>query len=282
MKQSLPIFPNINRRNFLQFMSAGAGCTLLSGCAALEKLDRGLYSGIQSVTQEDLITGERAINFTDRQEQIRKGNSAMEKIVSKYSHLNKQVDRQMYSRLIQIFTKVHTVSHYSNEDWKVLLLPEDDFNAFVTGGTYVAVHKGLMAEVQDDAAVAAVLGHEIGHVVANHVFEKQSLLISLVEGKKVGAGFDFAYGTLQEEEADEIGAIYAALAGYNPGAISAIWGKFAKNGDNWSWFRTHPASIDRAQSTRILGDKAKQYYMPGIINPNHSQLSRCNNVWCNR
>ena len=272
----------IDRRNFLQFAILGAGYLLLCGCAALEKIDRGLYSGVQSVTEEDLITGERAIGFSNRQQQIEEGNAVMEKIVGKYDDLNEKVDRQMYSRLTRIFNNVHKVSHYAHENWQALLLPDENFNAFVTGGTYVAVNKGLMNEVQDDAAVAAVIGHEIGHVVANHAFEQQATLISLAAGSKVGAGFDFAYNTLQEEEADKIGAVYAALAGYNPRAVAKIWGEFAKRGDNWSYFRTHPADSDRAKANRILGERATQYYVPGMINPNHMALSRCNDFWCNR
>lgn len=253
----------------------------LSGCGALEKLDQGLYSGVQSTTEKDLITGERAIGFKDRRQQIKEGNAVMEKIVSEYPILNEQVDRRMYARLTKIFTRVHAVCHYAHEDWEVLLIPDDGFNAFVTGGTYVTVTAGLMKHIQDDAAVAAVIGHEIGHVVANHAFEQQSTLISLAAGSKVGAGFDFAYNTLNEEEADQIGAVYAALAGYNPRAVAKVWGEFAKRRDDWSYFRTHPASSDRAQANQILGEKATQYYVPGAINPAHLELSRCNALWCN-
>ncbi|MDD9882929.1 MAG: M48 family metallopeptidase [Gammaproteobacteria bacterium] len=276
-----PTFIQRDRRNFLRLLSVTAGCVTLSGCAAMRKIDQGIYSAHQSVTHEDLITGERAVGFADRQQQIKQGNATMEKIVGEYPHLNEQVDRRMYSRLNRIFNRVHTVSHYAHENWEVLLLPDDNFNAFVTGGTYVAVYKGLMDTVQDDAAVAAILGHEIGHVSANHAFEKQSLLINLIEGDKVGSGFDFAYSALQEEEADEIGVVYTALAGYDPGAISTLWGAFAEN-DEWSWFRTHPASSDRARATHILGEKAKQYYVRGRINPDHLKLSRCNKFWCNK
>ena len=104
----------------------------------------------------------------------------MRRILQKYDRLNAGVDRRSYNRLLGIFQRVHSVSHFANENWKIVLLPEDGFNAFVTGGTYVAVYQGLMDEVRDDAAVAAVIGHEIGHVAANHVFEKQQLMIALV------------------------------------------------------------------------------------------------------
>ena len=272
----------MQRRNFLRLVGGGAGAAALSGCAALEKIDRGIYSGVQSGTQEDLITGARTLGFADRAEQIKQGNAAMKKIIGEYKKFNAEVDRRMYARLTRIFSKVHKVSHYAHEPWEVLLIPDDNFNAFVTGGTQVAVYKGLMDAMQDDAAVAAVMGHEIGHVVANHVFERQAALIGLVAGDNTGAGFNFAYGALNEEEADKIGALYAALAGYNPRAVAEVWGAFAKDGDNWSYFRTHPANSDRARANHILGERAAQYYSPGRVNPNHRELSRCNVLWCNQ
>ena len=254
----------------------------LSGCAVLDKLDRGAYSVHRSVTEEDTVTGERVLGGMSRDKQIAKGNAAMNKILADYSRLNYQVDSRAYSRLQRIFKRVHQVSHFANENWDAILIPEDSFNAFVTGGTMIAVHKGLI-DALDDEGVAAVLGHEIGHVVASHAFEGTSLaLFQLIDKGRSGTGLDFAYGTLQEEEADKIGVIYAALAGYNPTAIAEIWQEFAQGGDNWSYFRTHPANSDRARATKILGERARQYYLSGRINPNHAELSRCNVLWCNR
>lgn len=253
----------------------------LAGCATLENIDRELYGAHQSVTNEDVVTGRRTIGFHTRAEQIEAGNAAMHRIVSQYASLNEQVDRLAYARLQRIFARVHAISHFAHEDWDVLLLPEDGFNAFVTGGTVIAVYKGLLDKTPDDAAVAAVLGHEIGHVTANHVFEQQGVLTALVA--RPGTGFEYAYGALHEEEADKIGVLYTALAGYNPYAVSRLWGRLARaHGDDWSWFRTHPAGSDRARATRLLAEQAESYYRPGVVNPAHKQLVRCNAFWCNR
>lgn len=273
------------RREFMRVAGIGTMGILLPGCAALEGLDRGLYDAHRSVTQEDLITGQRIVGFDTRAEQIEEGNTAMEQIVRSYDHMNETVDHRSYTRLLHIFERVHAVSHFAHEKWDVLLLPEDGFNAFVTGGTRIAVFQGLMEKVQDDAAVAAVIGHEIGHVTANHVFEQQQLMIALVERaleKEPGAGAGFAYSTLNENEADKIGVVYTALAGYDPYSVSDLWGRLARQyKDDWSWFRTHPASSDRARTTRTMADRAKQYYLPGRLNPDHYRLARCNHFWCN-
>ena len=263
----------------------GAAGLLFPGCTAMENLDRGLYNVHRSATEEDLITGQRTLGFHDRSEQISRGNAIMERIVGKYRYINRDVDPRNYARLLAIFGRIHRVSHYAHEDWEVLLLPEESFNAFVTGGTCIAVHWGLMDLIQDDAAVAAVLGHEIGHVTANHVFEKQGALIRLAEstfGDGSRTGSAFAYNTLNEVEADKIGIVYTALAGYDPRAVSVIWDRIARQyGDNWSWFRTHPANSDRARATAAMADRARPYFTPGRINPNHAALARCNLFWCN-
>ena len=265
----------------LHNMVAGVAVFGLAGCATLEKIDRELYGVHQSVTEEDLVTGQRSIGFHSRTEQIESGNAAMQRIVGKYTALNEKVSRRAYARLQRIFSRVHRVSHFAHEDWEVLLLPEDGFNAFVTGGTFIAVYKGLLDQTPDDAAVAAVLGHEIGHVTANHVFEQQQMLTALAA--RSGTGFDFVYGALNEEEADKIGVLYTALAGYDPYAVSRLWGRLARvHGDDWSWFRTHPAGSDRARATRLLAKKTEPYYRPGVVNPSHEQLVRCNAFWCNR
>ena len=79
----------------------------------------------------------------------------MRRALRKYDRLNQNVDRGSYNRLLNIFNRVHAISHFAHESWNAFLLPEDGFNAFVTGGTQVAVFRGLMDEVRDDAAVAA-------------------------------------------------------------------------------------------------------------------------------
>ena len=275
-----------SRREFVRSASIGTLGLFLPGCAALEGIDRGLYDAHRSVTEKDLVTGQRTVGFHSRADQIAEGDASIKRIIQKYDRLNDKVDRRSYDRLLSIFRRVHSVSHFAHESWKVVLFPEDGFNAFVTGGTHVAVYQGLMNEVQDDAAIAAVIGHEIGHVAANHVFEKQQLMTTLVKialKERPAVGSSFAYSTLNEHEADRIGIVYAALAGYDPHAVSRLWGDIAKKSrDEWSWFRTHPAGSYRARRTRTIADKVIRYYRSGVVNPDHYSLSRCNVVWCNK
>ena len=199
-------FLPFSRREFLRVAGMGSIGSPSAGCTVLKDVDRGIYDAHKAVTQEVLITGQRVIGFSSRSEQIAKGNAAMRRITGKYSRLDEQVDRETYYRLRRIFNRVHAVSHFAHESWEVVLVPEDSFNAFVTGGTHIAVHKSLMDEVRDDAAIAAVIGHEIGHVAANHVFERQQQISGLVEYAvtKFGQpGSAYAYSALNGTEADK-------------------------------------------------------------------------------
>ncbi len=105
-------------------MKAGTGCRrrefigsaagfLLSGCSTLESIDRGLYDGHRSLTEEDPVTGQRTASFHSRTEQIAEGNAAMRRALRKYDRLNQKVDRGSYDRLLNIFNRVHAVSRFA-------------------------------------------------------------------------------------------------------------------------------------------------------------------------
>lgn len=134
--------------------------------------------------------------------------------------------------------------------WEFVVFDSKDVNAFALPGGKVGVYTGLLALAENDAELATVIGHEIGHVIARHGAERMSEAIVLSGvGELAGAVveaktdaqkrqlFDLAYGgaaTLgrvlphsraNETEADRMGAIYAARAGYDPRAAITFWQK---------------------------------------------------------
>ena len=119
-----------------------------------------------------------------------------------------------------------------------------------------------MDQVTDDE-LAAVLGHEIAHVAANHRYENSKDLIMLTQALMKGdtdASIEYAHKANDEAEADRIGILYAALAGYDPYAASGVWGRLARgNRSPWSYFRTHPSESDRELSTRMTASQVIQY-----------------------
>lgn len=260
----------------------------LSGCQALQKVDRGLYQVAESVSERDRVTGQRTLSMADRRTQIQRGNAFVEKLIAEEKKqgrpVNAAVSRSQYQRLLRVFDRVHRVSHLDKERWLPILIKRASFNAFVTGGTYIVVHSNLMQTLKDDAELAAVIGHEIAHTVANHVFESQThAQISAIAGSSSvkRSSYQAAFTHENEREADRIGILYSALAGYDPMAASRIWQrKFSSQGNARSLFQhSHPVNQERFRETQRVGKAVLPYYSKGRINPRAAQLLDNNVLW---
>ncbi|UTW05449.1 M48 family metallopeptidase [Amphritea atlantica] len=262
---------------------------LLSGCQTLQNIDKGLYDVAESITETDRVTGQRTLSAADRSAQIRQGNAAVEQLLADENtagrRINAALDRKQYQRLVRIFDRIHRVSHLSQERWQPVLIDRDSFNAFTTGGTYIVVHRGLMQQLDDDE-VAAVVGHEIAHTVANHAGERQTTqqISTLASSAARKQGYQAAYTHELEREADRIGVLYAALAGFDPYAATGIWQRqYRQEGNARSLFaHDHPVNAERAAETRALADRVKPYYQAGKINPDAAALRDNNSLWQKR
>jgi hypothetical protein len=279
------IMKNISKKILLTLL-----VILTTSCAQMQQVDRGLYGIANSVTQRDTVTGARKFNMSGRPQQIQQGNANAIKLIEAYQQkgapLNAEIDRSQYNRLTRIFSRIHAVSHFKDENWSVYMIPDESFNAFTTGGSIVVVHYGLMQALDSDDAVAAVIGHEIAHVSAGHVFEaKGDQLAAMITGSKSARtnAYQAGYSTNNEKEADEIGILYAALAGYNPYAASDVWRQmYEQHGQDAQFYATHPHTRDRAQQTQAIAQKAEQYYMQGRINPNAESILNGNALYQKR
>lgn len=260
----------------------------VSGCQTLQKVDQGLYQVAESVSERDRVTGQRTLSMANRSAQIRQGNAYVEKLIEQEKQkgrpVDAQVNRSMYLRLVRVFDRIHSISHLKGERWQPLLIKRDSFNAFTTGGTYIVVHSGLMEQLKSDDELAAVIGHEIAHTVANHVFERQThAQIAALAGSNSArrGGYQAAFTHENEREADQVGILYSALAGYDPLAASRIWQrKYAKEGNARALFHhDHPVNAERYQEALQVGKAVQTYYQKGRINPNHAQLLDNNVLW---
>ena len=128
------------------------------------------------------------------------------------------------------------VSERPDLDWKFTIVDTDDVNAFATLGGYVYISRGILPYFQSEAELAAVLGHEIGHITAEHLKSRQrkgtlaglaSAATAIFTGQPAlaeltnvaGAALISGYGREAELEADRLGARYLAAAGYEPTAL---------------------------------------------------------------
>lgn len=260
---------------------------LLSGCAALESIDRGLYTTAEAITERDKITGLKTISLQDRQQQIKEGNNAIQEFLSKSQQAGRRTDAAYdqiaYERIKRIFNAIHKVSHLSNESWAPVLLEDNSFNAFTTGGTYIVIHSGLEADLQDDSELANVIAHEIGHVVANHAFERRSYTtLHTIAGSDSAqrSTFQAAFTHENEIEADKLAVLYCALAGFDPYAGARIWQRMhGRYGSNASIVHDHPMNSQRAELATRIATLAEKYYKPGLINDAHEAILKNNDVF---
>ncbi len=152
----------------------------------------------------------------------------------------------------------------SKFDWEFHTLTSDTPNAFCLPGGKIFVYTGLLKYATTDAELAAVMGHEVGHAIARHGAERASQsqaagLVGSVGSAILGPAFDAAYGLgvnygilmpygrLQESEADYIGLLLMAKAGYDPSAALSFWERMATAGGSKppEWMSTHPSDESR-------------------------------------
>jgi predicted Zn-dependent protease len=163
--------------------------------------------------------------------------------------------------------------------WHFGVIESDDLNAFAAPGGYVFLTKGLYKKLKNEAELAGVLGHEIGHVIRKHqlkLLQKSQGIAALggFLGKKVKSDSDVVQNLIgngaevvargldkdAEYEADRIGVVLSARAGYDAYALPAVLaeiGHVAKNDKSVSLlFKTHPLPEDRlGQLSDTVGDK---------------------------
>lgn len=178
-----------------------------------------------------------------------------------------------------------------NADWEFVVFDDDDqINAFAMPGGKVAVFTGLLKVAKTDDELAIVIGHEVGHVAARHSNERYSqqvlsdgflnitsLALSFVglsgyEGQilltvvDVGSelGVMLPYSRKHENEADHIGLLYAAEAGYDPHAAITFWERVEAMGEGDQgppeFLSTHPAGKKRIRKLWILMPEAMEIY----------------------
>ncbi|WP_271409549.1 M48 family metalloprotease [Pseudomonas sp. Q1-7] len=159
-------------------------------------------------------------------------------------------DEKLQAYVQQVGQKVASHSHRRNIPYQFTVVDSPDINAFALPGGYIYIHRGLLAYLNSEAELAAVLGHEVGHVTARHSVQQQSqstawniLGQAVAIGTGVGAAGDLTnalgtafvrgYGRDMELEADGLGAQYLARSGYDPQAMIEVV-KVLKNQEDFA------------------------------------------------
>ena len=158
-------------------------------------------------------------------------------------------DQSVQDYVNEVGRRVAAKSALANADFKFYVVDDENINAFTTGCCRVYVHRGLLINLNSEAELAAVLGHEVGHVVGRHPQKQQTtgvLAQILAAGAAVASGSqavaDLAnsgataafrgYGRSHDMEADRYGLEFATKAGYRPESMGEVFNMF-KNGERF-------------------------------------------------
>ena len=241
------------------------------------------------------VTGRKSLNILPDSEllsmSLEQYNDVLKK--SKLSndpakvHMVRRVGERIASATEQFFTEKGMESEIKNYKWEFNLIEDDKVaNAWCMPGGKVAVYTGILPITQDDTGLAVVMGHEISHAIAKHGNERmsQQLLAQLgavglsaalssnpgatseifmaAYGLGANVGILLPYSRVQESEADHIGLILMAKAGYDPREAVPFWKRMNEKGGSRppEFLSTHPAPETRIKGIEAEIPEAMKYY----------------------
>ncbi|MDH3670641.1 MAG: M48 family metalloprotease [Gammaproteobacteria bacterium] len=234
-----------------------------------------LAAGIHGCTTNP-ITGKKQPSLMSEEREIATGREFDPKIRKQYGVYD---DPELQAYVTRVGKKLAAQSHRTDLVYRFTVLDSPEVNAFALPGGYIYITRGLMAYLNSEAELAAVLGHEIGHVTAKHAMRQYTTATAASIGYTIGALFipELAnqnaanlfnvlgsalisgYGREHELEADRLGAEYLARGGYDPQAILAVLGVF-KNQEEFE-----------KERAKIEGREARVYHGVFASHPSADQ-----------
>lgn len=263
------------------------------------------------------ITGRRSLNLVSDGEVLAMSRTQYSSFVSQarsqgalvqHARVN-EVARRLISATDAYLKQNNLTDLISTLQWEVNTVNSDQVNAFCMPGGKIVVYTGILTLIGNtagsDAELAAVLAHEIAHALARHSSERLSntmlqnmggQVLGQVIGQKsqtLGAVFEQVYGLgtnvfvalpfgrKQEYEADQMGLVLMALAGYDPSSAVTLWQKMARasGGNQNEFLSTHPSEENRIKRIQEYLPTARQYYKPVTTSATTPTPQRKTTTW---
>lgn len=201
----------------------------------------------------------------------------------------KRVGQNLANAVVSYLNANGLGNEVANYQWEFNLVQDNQVNAWCMPGGKIVVYEGLLPVTQNEASLAVVLGHEIAHAVAKHSAERLSneyknqygtaILGAVLQGAGLGEGtqqlialgqslgsqlWTSGFSRKQESEADHMGLVFAAMAGYDPNVAVDFWQRMAaQSSGSGGLFSDHPSDAKRIQDIQKWMPEALQYYKKG-------------------
>ena len=271
----------ISRRSFIRTSAIGAGAGLLAGYGGYgcEK-DQPIYT-IPMFAMNAL--GAITYSSTMQDYSGKMSQNSKQKAMVKNSGDRIQTATKQYMKDTGGSDKIDKFA------WEYQLIEDPTVNAWCMPGARIAFYEGIMDLCQDETGVAVVMGHEVAHAVSNHAGQRMGLqlvtqlgITALGEATKrilepdeqvlqiamtvfcIGAqyGVLLPYSRKNEYEADKMGLILMAKAGYDPREAPKFWERMEKQfgGGGSDFFSTHPSNANRIKELQNAIPEALEHY----------------------
>lgn len=244
----------------------------ITGRKQLSLISNAQMMGMSFTSYKEFLDSNKVIKNSKDAEMIRRVGNRIKTAVENYLIQNN------YSQVIDGY------------QWQFELVDSKELNAWCMPGGKVVFYTGILHTCQNEEGVAVVMGHEIAHAIASHGAERMSQayiaqgittaaavggaiatkseqngqIIGQVVGALSTAGYVLPNSRKQESEADKLGIIFMAMAGYNPQNSVEFWQRMAKAGEKAQkppqWLSTHPSDETRIANLTSLMPKAMAYY----------------------
>ena len=193
-----------------------------------------------------------------------------------------RVGQRIAAAAEQYFNANGNQGYLDDYKWEYKLIESEQVNAWCMPGGKIAFYTGILPIAANETGVAAIMGHEVAHALANHGQQRMSAAyiqqgislagnVALQDDKNLGI-YNQAFGVVSsvggmlpfsrshETEADDIGIYLMAIAGYNPDEASVLWERMKANSGGESppeFLSTHPSNDSRIENLKALAPKAK-------------------------
>ncbi|HEU4559845.1 MAG TPA: M48 family metalloprotease [Longimicrobium sp.] len=246
------------RRGWARACAAGLVCGLVAGCAT------------------NPVTGRRQLALISEAQEIQLGQQASQQVAQQLGLVENEALQQYVQR---IGAELARESERPQLPWTFRVVEDPTPNAFALPGGFIFMTRGMMNLMDSEAELAAVLGHEIGHVTARHSVSQLSraqlgqvgLVLGAVlfpeaaqtfgQAAQTGLGLLFLrYGRDAERQADELGFRYALRERYDVREMDDIFASLMRLGEASgrsslpSWLASHPAEPERIRSAQARAD----------------------------